>query len=120
MNHFWMEVHNLIIEIARPIALIFCILSLYAVFHAAFLDPAGDVRQRIWDGGIMLGLSAAICLIGGLVFRADAEARGGRDLPLTATLPVQLFVWGASAMLMIFVVSWCLETYFVWYRDVRF
>jgi hypothetical protein len=31
-----------------------------------------------------------------------------------------MFCWAASIMLVLFVVSWYLETYCVFYRDVRY
>jgi hypothetical protein len=39
---------------------------------------------------------------------------------LTSTLPVQMFCWASSAMLVLFILSWYLETYCIFYRDVRF
>jgi len=107
-------------EVARPISLISCILSLYAVFSAAFLTPASDMHQRICDALAMLALAAGISLIGGLVFRGETQEPDGRTVRLRATLPVQLFCWASAIMLVLFIVSWYLETYCVFYRDVRF
>jgi len=107
-------------EVARPVTLISCILSLYAVFSAAFLTPASDVRQRIWDALVMLALAAGISVIGGLFFRDETQEPHLRTMRLTATLPVQLFCWASAIMLVLFIVSWYLETYCVFYRDVRY
>jgi len=108
------------VELAKPLALVFCILALYAVFHAAFLDPASDLQQRICDSLDRLALAAGISLVSGLIFReaTPEPCAGGR--PLTATLPVQMFYWASGIMLVLFVVSWYLESYCVFYRDVRF
>jgi|SRR5579862_570358 len=107
-------------EVAKPVALVFSILSLYAVFNAAFLGLSIDVHQRILDSLSHLALAAAICWVSGLIF-SDARQDGVRAARrLTTTLPVQLFCWASVAMLVLFVVSWYLETHCIFYRDVRF
>jgi hypothetical protein len=107
-------------EVAKPVALVFCILSLYAVFNAAFLGLSIDMHQRVCDSLSRLALAAAICGISGLIF-SDARHDGApATRRLTTTLPVRLFCWASVAMLVLFVVSWYLETYCIFYRDVRF
>ncbi len=106
----------MLLEVARPVALTLCLLSLFAVFHAAFLTPASGLQQRIWDSTELISLSAGICLASGLIFRESGRAGAGS---LTSTLPVQLFCWAFGLILMLFLVSWYLETYCVFYRDVR-
>jgi hypothetical protein len=44
----------MLLEAAKPVTFIFCILSLYAVFHSAFLVPASEMPQRIY-GSLELG-----------------------------------------------------------------
>ncbi|MGA8273095.1 MAG: hypothetical protein WB919_16150 [Candidatus Sulfotelmatobacter sp.] len=110
----------MLVEVAKPVTLISCILSLYAVFSAAFLTPASDMHQRICDALIMLALAAGIALIGGLIFRSEMQEPRTQTMRLTATLPVQLFCWASATMLVLFIVSWYLESYCVFYRDVRF
>jgi hypothetical protein len=110
----------MLVEVAKPVTLIFCILSLFALFHTAFLIPASDLHQRIYDSLELLALAAAISLISGLIFReASRGPRSGSDR-LTSTLPIQMFCWASSAMFVLFIVSWYLETYCIFYRDVRF
>jgi hypothetical protein len=107
------------VEIAKPVTLVFCILSLYAVFHAAFLSPATNVDQRLYDSLAMLALAAGISIVSGLIFR-EAQKPNAASTRLTATLPVQVFCWASAVMAVLFVVSWYLETYCVFYRDTRF
>jgi hypothetical protein len=77
-------------------------------------------HQRICDSLGLLALAAAISPISGLIFRdATQEPSAGRAR-LTATLPVQVFCWGSSTMLVLFIVSWYLESHCIFYRDVRF
>jgi len=108
----------MLLEIAKPIALVLCVVALYAVFCAAFLDPASGMEQRIWNSLEMVAMAACVSLAGGLIFRESAEARAGRT-PLTATLPVQIFLWAVGVMAGLFVATWYLGTHFVLYRDIR-
>ena len=111
----------MLLEIARPVALMLCLLSLYAVFHAAFLVPGSDLQhdlqQRIWDSVELMSVAAGICLASGLIFRESGPST--RTASLTSTLPVQLFCWALGLIAVLFLVSWYLETYCVFYKDVR-
>lgn len=104
------------LEAAKPIAVALCMISLCAVFNAVFLVPASDLEQRTWNTVVLLSLTAGICLASGMIFRESTES--GTD-PLLRTLPVQLFCWAVSLMLVLFLVSWYLETHCIFYRDVR-
>lgn len=107
------------VEVAKPVALVLCILSLYGVFHAAFLSPTSDLEQRIWDSLVLLALAGGISITSGLIFRETPRGSAIDTSRLTATLPVQLFCWASSVMLVLFVVSWYLENHCVFYRDIR-
>ena len=134
----------MLLELAKPIALCLCLLSLYAVFYAAFLAPAEDWEQRIWESVELMSLAAGICVVSGLIFREPIEApndqlevewrawrrrwkeREGweeteerKPERLMDTLPMRLFCWASALMVFLFVASWYLETYVVFYRDVR-
>ena len=110
----------MLVEVARPVTLISTILSLYALFHTAFLIPSGELHQRIYQSLEMLALAAAISLVGGLAFRESTSKSASGGIRLTHTLPVRMFFWSASVMLILFVVSWYVESHCVFYRDVRF
>lgn len=107
---------TMIQELAKPVALLLCMISLCAVFYTAFLVPAGDLEQRTWDTLVLLSLSAGICLSGGMIFREPA--RDGAE-PLLRTLPVQVFCWASCLLLTLFAASWYLETHCIFYKDVR-
>jgi hypothetical protein len=110
----------MLVELAKPVTLISCLLSLYAVFHTAFLIPSSEMHERICDSLGLLALAASISFISGFIFR-DATPRKNDSSPrLTATLPVQTFLWASGTMLVLFVVSWYLESHCIFYRDVRF
>ena len=104
------------LEIVKPIALVLCICALLAVFCTIFLAPAGAVEQQTRDALLLLTLSAGICVTSGMIFREPQE-RGVSSI--TRSLPVQLFCWAVCLMVVLFLVSWYLETYCVFYKDAR-
>jgi len=106
----------MLLELAKPIALMLCVFSLCAVFYTAFMVPAIDLEQETWDFLLLLSLAAGICLTSGLIF-CESEQDG--NTRLTATLPVQMFFWASCWMLVLFVASWYLETHCIFYKDVR-
>ena len=114
----------MLLELAKPVALLLCLLSLYALFHTAFLTTGGAdlllpnqaLQNKILDSLILFALSAGICIVSGLLFR---EAAPEAHSSLSATLPLQLFYWATGIMLLLFIVSWSLETYCVFYRSTR-
>jgi len=103
-------------ETAKPIALLLCLLSLCAVFYTAFLVPASTMEQRLWDSAVLLLLAAGISFASGMLFREPT--RDGVE-PVTRTLPMRVFFWAACLMAVLFVASWYLETYCIFYKDVR-
>jgi hypothetical protein len=114
----------MLLELAKPVALLLCLLSLYALFHTAFLAigsselllPNHALQDRILDSLLLFALSAGICLISGLLFR---EAEPKPHPSLSATLPLQLFYWATGIMLLLFVLSRYLETHCVFYRSTH-
>jgi hypothetical protein len=103
-------------ELAKPVALLLCMLSLCAVFYTAFLVPASDMEQRVWDSLVLLSLSAGICVSGGMIFR-EPSPHGAAQL--LRTLPVQIFCWALFLLLTLFAASWYLEAHCIFYKDVR-
>jgi glucose uptake protein GlcU len=106
----------MLLEVAKPIALALCMLSLCAVFYTAFLVPSSSLEQTIWDSVVMLSLAAGICLTSGMIFRESTQADVER---VASTLPVQMFCWAVGAMLLFFLASWYLEAHCIFYKDVR-
>lgn len=103
-------------EVAKPIALVLCMFSLCAVFYTAFLVPASDLEQRSMDAVVLLSFAAGICLTSGMIFREPA--RDGA-VSLMRTLPMQLFLWAVCVMVILFLVSWYLETHCIFYKDAH-
>lgn len=101
----------------RPVALLLCMLSLYAVFHAAFLVPASDWQQRMTNALELLALAGGISLIGGVIFYKSTPSSGQERF--TAMLPVRVFLWATGAMILLFIACWYLESYGIFYRDIH-
>ncbi len=104
------------LEIAKPIALVLCLISLCAVFNTAFLGPTISLEERAWDSIVLLSLAGGICLSSGMLFRETTP--NGME-PVTRTLPVRIFCWSVCVMAVLFVMAWYLETYCIFYRDLR-
>jgi hypothetical protein len=110
----------MLLDIVKPIALMLCILSLYVVFHTAFLVPASDLPQKISDSLELLALATGISLTSGMIFRESISNPSTNSARLSATLPMQIFFWAVAAMIILFIASWYLENNCIFYRDVRF
>jgi hypothetical protein len=110
----------MLLEVAKPVTLVFCILSLYAVFSSAFLALSIDLRQRICESLLRLALAAVISMMSGLIFRDATPEPYADTIKITATPPMKLYCWASSVMLVMFVLSCYLETHCVFYREVRF
>ena len=106
----------MLVELAKPIALAMCLLSLCAVFNAAFLHPASGPDQSIWEVALLLSLAAGIAVSSGMIFR---ESNKDGIETVMHTLPVRLFCWAVGTMVVLFFASWYLETHVIFYRDMR-
>jgi hypothetical protein len=100
------------LELAKFASLLLSILSLDAVFHSAFLEPASDLQQRLLPSLELLMLAAAICLASGAIFR-EWEQRGGKpDASLVRSLPMLIFWWASGVMAFLLCLAWLLNLYF--------
>ncbi len=109
----------MLVDVAKPIALMLCLIALCGVFFTAFMAP-DDLRSRILESLELLVLAAGISVISGLIFRESTAETSATEARLTATLPVQVFFWASGIMFFLFIVSWYLETYCIFYRNVYF
>jgi hypothetical protein len=115
----------MLLELAKPVALILCLLSLFAVFHTLFLSiedphlilqPHQAFDDRILDSLILLAISAGICILGGLLFR---ESEPSPHPSLASTLPMQIFYWATGIMVVLFFLAWFLETHYIFSPSVH-
>lgn len=110
---------SMLVDIAKPIALMLCLTALCGVFFAAFMAQGG-LESRLVESLELLVLTAGISVASGLIFREPIVGTPKAKMPLTATLPVQVFFWAAGIMCLLFLVSWYLETYCIFYRNIYF
>jgi hypothetical protein len=112
-------------EFAKLAALLLCLLSVYAVFHSLFfsiedpqlfLQPHHTFVDRIMGSLFLLGVSAAISLVGGVIFR---EAEPPPHPSLAKTLPLLIFSWSTGIMTVLFFLAWFLETHYVFSPSVH-
>jgi hypothetical protein len=101
------------LELAKFVSLLLSILSLDAVFHAAFMGYSSDLEQRLLPSLRMLLLAAAICLGSGYIFRAWEQKAGRRNASLAASFPMQIFWWASGTMTVLFAVAWFLQAYYL-------
>jgi len=115
----------MLLELAKPVALLLCLLSLCAVFHTLFfavedphllLQPHQAFDDRIFDSLFLLALSAGIALLSGLIFR---EAEPHPHPSLAATLPLRIFYWATGTMLVLFVLARFLEAHYIFSPTIR-
>jgi hypothetical protein len=115
----------MLLELAKPVALLLCLFSLCFVFHTAFLtfeDPAlllqphQAFNDRIIDSLLLLALSAGIAILAGLIFR---EAEPLPHPSLATTLPMRLFFWGAGIMPPLFFLARFLETHYIFTPSIH-
>jgi hypothetical protein len=109
----------MLLELAKPVALLLCLLSLLTVFHTVFftledpqllLQPHQAIRDRIIDSVRLLALSAGISLVGAFIFR---ETEPHPRPSLSATLPLQLFYWAAAIIILLYPLASFLETHYI-------
>jgi len=107
---------GMLVEAAKPVALVLCMAALCAVFAKAFLEPVSNTGQTTSDMLLLLGLAGGISLASGMLFCDGVDGRPGAVM---RTLPMQMFLWAASVMAVMYLASGYLETHCVFYRDVR-
>ena len=114
-----------LVEFAKLAALLLCMLSLYAIFRTLFLSietpqliflPPQVLTNRLLQVLLLIALSAAISLLGGIIFR---EAEPDPHPSLASTLPLQVFSWATSIMLILFFLAWFLETHYIFSPKVH-
>jgi hypothetical protein len=102
------------LQIAKFLALVLSILSLFALVGHAFFVLGSGWGDRLLDGLAMLGLTASICFASGFIFEIPNRKFDPEPTPrLTPNLPVRLFFWGVGLMAVMFLLSWFLAEYFV-------
>ena len=100
-------------ELGRLSAIIVSVISLYALLGSAFFIVGSHWQARLERSISTLGLATCVCFASGILFTLTES--GTRHPSLHRTLPVQLYYWGVSATVLLFLLSLYLETYYVPY-----
>jgi hypothetical protein len=96
------------LELAKAVSFLVCILSLYWAAISAFFVPGVQWEERMWIAAFNLLAAAAICFYSGMVFAWPSRSNPTAFQRLTATLPVRLFFWSLAGIAVLFTLSWYL------------
>ncbi len=96
------------LELAKAVSFLVCILSLYWASISAFFVPGAQWEERLWIGVFKLLAAAAICFYSGMVFSWPSRTNPTAFQRITSTLPVRLFFWALAGIAVLFVLSWYL------------
>jgi len=103
-------------ELAKAVALILSIVSIYALLGSAFFMPGIPWQQRLSASIETLVMAACVCFASGLLFTlTERPASSQLTPPVTRTLPVQLFFWSLGGTVLMFLLSRYLEVYYIPY-----
>lgn len=101
-------------ELAKVVALILTILSIYALLVSVFFVPGSPWQQRLLTSIETLAMTGCVCFASGLLFSITSQSVNGQgELRVTRTLPVQLFFWSLGGVVLMFLLSRYLEVYYV-------
>jgi hypothetical protein len=96
------------LEIAKAVSLLGCILSLYWAAISAFFVPGSQWQERLWIAGFKLLAAAAVCFYSGMIFSWPSKSNPTALQRLTSTMPVRLFFWALAGIVALFALSWYL------------
>jgi hypothetical protein len=96
------------LELAKAVSFLVCILSLYWAAISAFFVPGAQWEERLWLACFKLLAAAAICFYSGMVFSWPVKTNPTAFQRITSTLPVRLFFWSLGGIAVLFVLSWYL------------
>jgi hypothetical protein len=101
-------------ELAKAVALILSIVSIYALLGSAFFVPGSPWQQRLFTSVETLAMTGCVCFASGLLFNLTTRSVNGQEEPpVTRTLPVQLFFWSLGGVVLMFLLSRYLEVFYV-------
>ena len=112
-------VQSTLLEFAKLVSLLLCMLCLYAIFHTLFLsieDPQPIFRHlRSFPTESLARSSSSRSRQQSLSSAQSSFAKPSRHPhpSLASTLPLQLFYWATSIMVTLFFLAWFLETHYI-------
>ncbi|MBT9332771.1 hypothetical protein [Paracidobacterium acidisoli] len=110
----------MLLQIGKVVSFMLSLLSLHALMLNAFFIPGTSLQERLTQSLGSLALAGCMCFASGLLFcmpvspHTKGEAAHQVNLPhLMETLPVRLFFWAIGLMVVLLLLSWYLEAYYV-------
>jgi hypothetical protein len=103
----------MLLELGKAISLLLSVLSLYPVLFSAFFVPGAGWQERLLLSLGRLALSGCICFASGLVFLLPTRQHNKAERSLLSTLPVQIFIFAVGIMVLLFLVAWYLDVYYM-------
>ncbi|HEY1985470.1 MAG TPA: hypothetical protein VGG85_08675 [Terracidiphilus sp.] len=94
------------LELAKAVSFLVCILSLYWAAISAFFVPGSRWEERLWVALFKLLAAAAICFYSGMVFSWPSRTNPNAFQRLTSTMPVRLFFWALGGIAVLFLLAW--------------
>ncbi len=112
----------MLLELARPAALLASMMSLLAVMHTAFFGSETDFHQRIYDSLGMLLLAAGFALFAGILFERNGESTpdAGPVAAIFRTFPMQVFCWTTGLIVALFLLARWIEANCIFSKEMRF
>ena len=107
------------LELGKAVAFLLSILSLYWVAISAFFVPGSRWEERLYFAAARVLIAACVCFASGLLFTWPVKSNPDRDVPLMSTLPVKLFLWGMTGLVVLFAATWYLRCGGPWYGTVN-
>ena len=99
----------MLLDLAKAVSFFLCIVCLYqAAIHTFFL-PGTHWHDRLLFALVRLAFAACICLLSGILFLVPARTNPDRDLTLSHTPPVRLYLWSLGAITLLFLLGWLLS-----------
>ena len=97
------------LDLAKAASFFLCILCLYhAAIHTFFL-PGTHWHERLIFALARLAFAACICLLSGMLFLIPARTNPDRNLTLSHTPPVRLYLWSLGTIAALFLLGWFLS-----------
>src|SRR5437763_7122780 len=93
------------LELAKAVSFLACILSLYWAAISAFFVVGAQWEERLWVAAFKLLAAAAVCFYSGMVFSWPSRTNPTAFQRLTSTLPVRVFFWALGGMAVLFTLS---------------
>ena len=101
------------LEIGKAIGLILSMLSLYPVVISAFFVPGTRWQERLILSLVKIAISACICFTSGLLFLPKSTPGQDFEDRIMSTPPVRIFCWAMVAVVVLFIVAWYIEEFYV-------